>query len=128
MKKLATLILLLALLVGCGGPATEAIVMDEPVPPGAEGVQVVELEFTSEKIIPETVTIPANTKVLFVIRNTDQTLKEDHNLVAPEIGLKEIIVRPGQTVRRLWTSYGTPGTYRVGCTIHSWIDMKIVVK
>ena len=75
MKKLVTLIFLLTLLVACGGPATEAIVMDEPVPPGAEGAQVVELEFTSEKIIPETVTIPVNTKILFVIRNTDQKLK-----------------------------------------------------
>lgn len=119
-------------LAGCGGQqATPELVMDEPVPPGAEDAVVVELEFTADEIIPKEVTIPANTKVLFVIYNSDDKagdLNEDHNLVAPDVGLKEIVVVPGQTVRRLWDGYGTPGQYRLGCTIHSWIDMTLIVK
>jgi len=132
----ATLIFLLWViplaLAGCGGkPAEPQVVMDEPVPPGAEDAIVVELEFTADEIIPKEVTIPANKKVLFVIYNSDTKpgdKHEDHNLVAPDIGLKEILVVSGQTVRRLWEGYGTPGEYRLGCTIHSWIDMTLVVK
>jgi plastocyanin len=105
--------------------------MDEPVPAGAEDAMVVELEFTVDEIIPNQVTIPAGQEVLFVIYNSDTKegdLNEDHNLVAPDIVLKEMIVIPGQTIRRLWTAYDVPGEYRVGCTIHSWIDMTIVIE
>ncbi|MFZ5912300.1 MAG: cupredoxin domain-containing protein [Chloroflexota bacterium] len=105
--------------------------MDEPVPAGAEDAMVVELEFTSEEIIPDTISIPAGQKVLFVIYNSDIEeggLNEDHNLVAPDIGLREILVVPGQTVRRLWTAYDVPGKYRAGCTIHPWINMTIIIE
>jgi len=115
---------------GNGGDSDEAI-MDEPVPEGAENAMVVELEFTVDEIIPASVTIPADTDVLFVIYNSDTKegdLNEDHNLVAPDIGLQEILVMPGQTVRRLWHSYDVPGEYRVGCTIHPWIDMTLVIE
>lgn len=121
-------LLLVALLSACGG-AAEEIIMDEPVPAGAEGLMVIELNFTADEIFPTTVTVPANTEVLFVISNSDTVeLNEDHNLVGPEIGLQEIIVVPGQTVRRIWTTYDQPGEYRVGCTIHPWIDMTIVIE
>ena len=128
-------ILLLAsfLLVACGNSdaGSGEIVMDEPVPAGAEDAMVVELEFTVDEIIPNTVTIPAGQEVLFVIYNSDTKegdLNEDHNLVAPEIGMKEMIVIPGQTIRRTWKAYDQPGEYRAGCTIHSWIDMTIVIE
>lgn len=135
MKQIILLTLVLTLLLaltGCGGGGREEeYVMDEPVPPGAEDAFVVELEFTVEEIIPNTVTIPAGAETLFVIYNSDTKegdLNEDHNLVSPDIGLKEIVVHPGQRVRRLWTAYDQPGTYRVGCTIHPWIDMTIVIE
>lgn len=136
MKRIVPLTLVLTLLLamaGCGGGGGggEEYVMDEPVPAGAEDAFVVELEFTADEIVPTVVTIPAGAKVLFVIYNSDTKegdLNEDHNLVSPDIGLKEILVRPGQRVRRLWTAYDQPGTYRVGCTIHSWIDMTIVIE
>ena len=135
MKKLfLTLILVLAsfMLVACGGGGgSDEIIMDEPVPAGAEDAMVVELEFTVDSIIPDTVTIPAGEEVLFVIYNSDTKegdLNEDHNLVAPDINLKEMLVVPGQTIRRTWTAYDVPGEYRAGCTIHSWIDMTIVIE
>lgn len=133
MKKLLLLAVLAAalLLAGCGGSKQVELVMDEPVPAGAEDALVIELEFTVDEIIPAEVSIPAGAKVLFVIFNSDTKegdLNEDHNLVSPEIGLKEIIVVPGQTVRRLWTAYDKPGEYRVGCTIHSWIDMRFNIE
>lgn len=129
---LAALVLtLLLVMAGCGGGGGEEYVMDEPVPPGADDALVVDLEFTAEEIVPNTVTVPAGSKVLFVIYNSDTKegdLNEDHNLVSPDIGLKEIVVHPGQTVRRLWTAYDQPGSYRVGCTIHPWIDMTIDIE
>ena len=135
MKKTITISMLLLagfmLLVACGGGGGDEIIMDEPVPAGAEDAMVIELEFTVDEIIPHTVTIPAGQKVLFVIYNSDTKegdLNEDHNLVAPDIGLQEMIVLPGQTIRRLWTAYDVPGEYRAGCTIHSWIDMTIVIE
>lgn len=133
MKKMWIAVMLLAALAvaGCSKGGSDEIVMDEPVPAGAEDALVVELEFTADEIVPPQVTIPANQKVLFVIHNSDTRpgdLNEDHNLVAPDIGLREMIVIPGQTVRRLWDGYGVPGEYRAGCTIHSWIDMTLIIK
>lgn len=133
MKKLLyilAVLLLAAVLTACSsGGGGEEIIMDEPVPAGAEDAMVIELDFTADEIIPETVTIPAGEKVLFVITNTDTVdLNEDHNLVGPDIGLQEILVVPGQTARRLWTAYDVPGEYRVGCTIHPWIDMTIIIE
>lgn len=136
MKRIFLISMLLLasfLLVACGNSdgGSGETVMDEPVPAGAEDAMVVELEFTVDEIIPNTVTIPAGQKVLFVIYNSDTKegdLNEDHNLVAPDIGMKEMIVVPGQTIRRLWTAYDQPGEYRAGCTIHSWIDMTIVIE
>ena len=136
MKKTITISMLLLagfmLLAACGGGGGgDEIIMDEPVPAGAEDAMVIELEFTVDEIIPHTVTIPAGQKVLFVIYNSDTKegdLNEDHNLVAPDIGLQEMIVLPGQIIRRLWTAYDVPGEYRAGCTIHSWIDMTIVIE
>jgi len=136
MKKTITILMLLLagfmLLAACGGGGGgDEIIIDEPVPAGAEDAMVIELEFTVDEIIPHTVTIPAGQKVLFVIYNSDTKegdLNEDHNLVAPDIGLQEMIVLPGQTIRRLWTAYDVPGEYRAGCTIHSWIDMTIVIE
>ena len=126
-------ILVALALVACGGgnDAADEVIMDEPVPAGAEDAQVVELEFTVDEIVPNTVTIPADSDVLFVIYNSDTKegdLNEDHNLVAPDIGLQEILVVPGQTVRRVWHSYDQPGEYRIGCTIHPWIDMTVVIE
>jgi plastocyanin len=136
MKKTITISMLLLagfmLLAACGGGGGgDETIVDEPVPAGAEDAMVIELEFTVDEIIPHTVTIPAGQKVLFVIYNSDTKegdLNEDHNLVAPDIGLQEMIVLPGQTIRRLWTAYDVPGEYRAGCTIHSWIDMTIVIE
>ena len=91
---------------------------------------MVELDFTAEVIVPDNVTIPAGQEILFVVYNSDTEgdMQEDHNLVGPELGLREIIVVPGQTVRRLWDGYEEPGTYSVGCTIHPWIVMEITVE
>lgn len=135
MKKIfliSMMMLAVFILAACGGGGdSDEIIMDEPVPAGAEDAMVVELEFTVDEIIPNQVTIPAGQEVLFVIYNSDTKegdLNEDHNLVAPDIVLKEMIVIPGQTIRRLWTAYDVTGEYRVGCTIHSWIDMTIVIE
>jgi plastocyanin len=133
-KQFPLFIFLIAafILMSCGGSSgEEEIIMDEPVPPGGENAYKVELEFTQDEIIPNEVSIPADTDVLFVVYNSDTKegdLNEDHNLVGPDIGLDEILVVPGQTVRRLWHSYDVPGEYRVGCTIHPWIDMTINIE
>jgi len=124
MRKLIVVVALVALMllvVACGS-SKPPVVMDEPVPAGAEGAQVVELLFNTKDIVPATVNIKAGQKVLFVIKNTDP--KEDHNLVSPDLGIKEILVVPGQTARRLWTPPSTPGEYPAGCTIHPDIRMK----
>jgi plastocyanin len=104
--------------------------MDEPMPRGGEKAFLVELEFSAEEIIPNHITIPAGEKILFVVYNSDTSgdMNEDHNLVSPDLGLREILVVPGQTVRRIWDGYDEPGTYKVGCTIHPWIVMEITVE
>lgn len=107
--------------VACGG-GQAPVVMDEPVPAGAEGAKIVELTFSSADITPDKVSIKAGGKVLFVIKNTDK--QDDHNLVGTDIGLKEILVKPGQTVRRLWTAPAKTGEFPSGCTIHPEIRMK----
>jgi plastocyanin len=122
---LAILVVMTLALVGCGS-SKPPVVMDEPVPAGAEGAQVVELTFNTTDIKPSPVTVKAGQKVLFVIKNTDP--KEDHNVVSTELGIKEILVVPGQTVRRLWTPPTKTGEYNAGCTIHPDIRMKINVQ
>ena len=122
---LAVLVVMALLVAGCGS-SKPPVVMDEPVPSGAEGAQVVNLTFSSTDITPSPVKVKAGQKVLFVIKNTDT--KEDHNVVSPELGIKEILVVPGQTVRRLWTPNLKPGEYNSGCTIHPDIRMKFIVE
>jgi len=129
MRKLIVLVAVVAmmmLLVACGGSSKPPVVMDEPVPAGAEGAQVVELLFNTKDIVPATVTVKTGQKVLFVIKNTDP--KEDHNLVSQDLGIKEILVVPGQTARRLWTPTAKAGDYNAGCTIHPYIRMKFVIQ
>ncbi|MBI5300806.1 MAG: cupredoxin domain-containing protein [Chloroflexi bacterium] len=128
MRKLILLVAVLVvtmLVVACGS-SKPAVVMDEPVPAGADGAQIVNLSFNTTDISPATVTVKAGQKVLFVVKNTDP--KEDHNVVSQDLGIKEILVVPGQTARRLWTPTAKPGEYPTGCTIHPDIRMKIVVQ
>ncbi|ADU65317.1 hypothetical protein Selin_0569 [Desulfurispirillum indicum S5] len=106
--------------------ATPDYIKDEPVPPGAEGARVVELEFTPETILPNTITLNAGEKALFVIRNTDED--GEHNFLSSEAELSEILVYGGQTVRRLWTVTDKPGTYEPLCTLHPWIKMTMIVE
>ena len=123
---LVIILVIIALLsVACGG-GQAPIVMDEPVPAGAEGAKVVELTFSSVEIVPEKVALKAGEKVLFVIKNTDK--QDDHNLVGTDIGIKEILVKPGQTVRRLWTVPSKTGEFPSGCTIHPEIRMKFNIQ
>jgi plastocyanin len=119
------LLCLVVLVVACGG-SQQQVVMDEPVPAGAEGAQVVELIFTSTEIKPDKVSVKSGAKVLFVIKNTDK--QDDHNLVGADIGLKEILVKPGQTARRLWTAPTKTGEFPSGCTIHPEIRMKFTIQ
>lgn len=123
---LVTIVMVMVLVVACGGSSKPPVVLDEPVPAGAEGAQTVNLTFNTTDINPGTVSVKGGQKVLFVIKNTDP--KEDHNVVSPELGIKEILVVPGQTVRRLWTPPTKAGEYNAGCTIHSDIRMKITVQ
>ena len=124
MRTLIALIVLGVLALGVAACSSQApVVMDEPVPSGAEGAQIVELVFNEKEIKPEMVSIKPGAKVLFVIKNTDP--KEDHNLVGTDVGLKEIVVKPGQTVRRLWTAPSKTGEFPIGCTIHPEIRMKV---
>ena len=124
MRTLIALIVLGVLALGVAACSSQApVVMDEPVPSGAEGAQIVELVFNEKEIKPEMVSIKPGAKVLFVIKNTDP--KEDHNLVGQDVSLKEIIVKPGQTVRRLWTAPSKTGEFPIGCTIHPEIRMKV---
>ena len=124
MRTLIALIVLGVLGLGVAACSSQApVVMDEPVPSGAEGAQIVELVFNEKEIKPEMVSIKPGAKVLFVIKNTDP--KEDHNLVGQDVSLKEIIVKPGQTVRRLWTAPSKTGEFPIGCTIHPEIRMKV---
>ncbi len=125
--SLIVLVLVGLLLVACGGSGSSAqVVMDEPVPAGAEGAHIIELTFSPENIKPDNITLKAGEKVLFVIKNTDP--KEDHNLVGTDVNLKEILVKPGQTVRRLWTAPSKTGEFPVGCTIHPEIRMKFNIQ
>ena len=101
-------------------------VMDEPMPKGAEGLRVIELDFTIETILPNDITLKAGEKVLFVITNSDP--KEDHNLIEADAGLREILVHPGQTARRIWTAPAKTGSYIPACAIHPWIRMTMVVE
>lgn len=133
-----TLLLLLALgalvaLAACSGGSTGLrpgvdYVVDEPVPGGAENARQIELVFSADDIKPNSVTMKAGEKVLFVIKNTDLEKKEDHNFLSREAGLSEILVHPGQTARRLWTASSKPATYEPSCTIHPWIRMSFVVQ
>jgi plastocyanin len=130
MRKLMVVIILLGLalsVAACSGSGSSAqVVMDEPVPTGAEGAHTVELTFSTTDITPANVNVKAGEKVLFVIKNTDP--KEDHNLVGSDVNLKEILVKPGQTVRRLWTASTKTGEFNIGCTIHPEIRMKFNVQ
>ena len=125
------LLLLFAALVSCGGSKVgvrpdEKYEMDEPVPKGAGDAKTVNLTFTPETIVPNQLMLKAGEKVLFVIKNTDP--KEDHNFLEPDAGLEEILVHPGQTVRRLWTAPSKAGEYVPSCNIHPWISMTLVVQ
>ncbi len=134
MKKGLTLLMIIAAVIilsvsltGCGAPTVDKnFVMDEPAPSGASDAREIKLDFTSEKINPNSVEMKPSEKVMFTIHNTDP--KEDHNFLDPDSGLKEIVVHPGQTVRRLWTAPTKPGTYYPSCAIHPWIKMTFVVK
>lgn len=123
---LAIIIILSLMLFGCGGSKASEVIMDEPVPSGAGDARHIELEFDPDTILPNTVNIKAGEKILWVITNTD--VEEDHNFIEYEAGLEEILVVPGQTVRRLWTATSTPGTYEPYCAIHPWIRMTLIVE
>ena len=109
-----------------GVDPSDDFVMDEPMPSGGENAKKIELTFTRDAISPSSVTMKAGEKVLFVIKNVDS--QEDHNLLEPDAGLKEILVHPGQTVRRLWTAPDKAGAYEPTCAIHPWIRMTITVQ
>lgn len=137
MKRLLIILLGLLLVVtltGCGGSQDQGelseaeldYVLDEPVPEGAEDARVIELDFTTKTIEPNTVSMKAGEKILFVIKNTDP--EGEHNFLDAAAGLPEIIVYPNQTVRRLWTAPAEPGEYEPMCTIHPWIKMKFIVE
>lgn len=135
MKKLifvALLIFSMAALAACGGGTSggavpgEDYIVDEPMPSGAEDARKIELDFTPETIKPNEVTMKAGEKILFVIANTDE--EEEHNFLDPNAELKEILVHPGQTVRRLWTAPTEPGVYEPNCAIHPWIRMTFIVE
>ena len=134
MKKfvlIGLLLLSIFALAACGGGnggayPDEDYVMDEPMPSGAEDAHKIELVFTPETINPNEVKMKAGEEVLFVIKNTDE--EEDHNFLDPDGGLDEILVHPGQTVRRLWTAPDKPGVYEPNCAIHPWIRMTFVVE
>lgn len=99
---------------------------DEPIPAGAEDARVIELDFTPETILPNTVNIKAGEKILFVIKNTDED--GEHNFLSSTADLPEILVYGGQTVRRLWTAPGEPGVHEPLCTLHPWIKMTFIVE
>lgn len=136
MKKALVLLLAsgaLAVMTACAGGSTGLrpgvdYVVDEPVPAGAENARQIELIFSADDIQPNSATMKAGEKVLFVIKNTDMEKKEDHNFLSREAGLSEILVHSGQTARRLWTASSKPGTYEPSCTIHPWIRMRFVVQ
>ncbi len=128
MRTFIALVILgmLALVTVACGSGQQPIVMDEPVPAGAEGAHIVELTFSPTEITPEKVAVKGGEKVLFVIKNTDK--QDDHNLVGTDVNLKEILVKPGQTVRRLWTVPTKTGEFPSGCTIHPEIRMKFNIQ
>ena len=79
MKKkmlLIGLIALMSLIAACGGGSSgsDEIIMDEPMPSGGEDAFLVELDFSQDTIIPNTVTVPAGEEVLFVIFNVGQVV------------------------------------------------------
>ena len=122
-----TIILMSVSLSGCGAStSSKNVVVDEPAPSGSSDAREIKLDFTAETINPNTVEMKSGEKVMFTIKNTDK--KEDHNFLDPDGGLKEIVVHPGQTVRRLWTAPSKSGTYYPACAIHPWIKMTFVVK
>ncbi|OEH85063.1 hypothetical protein BHU72_05485 [Desulfuribacillus stibiiarsenatis] len=136
MKKLLGIALVTVLslsLVACGGndaasSPTPAPVTNEipPIPAGYEDARIINLDFTPQTIVPNSITLKAGEKVVFEIVNTDPD--GEHNFLSKEIGLPEILVDGGQTVRSGWEVPNKPGTYEPLCTIHPWIKMTFVVE
>ncbi len=138
MKRLVmilSMILLSLSLVACGGEESEEssapvpgtdYVLVEDTPPGAEDARTIQLDFTPETIIPNEITMKPGEKILFEIKNTD--LDGEHNFLGADVGLPEILVHAGQTVKRVWHAPDTPGTYEPLCTLHPWIKMTFVIE
>lgn len=86
---------------------------------GGQEIQIIagEREDGTMYFEPSVITVPAGTKVTFVIKNVG---KLDHEFESPEkgeAGIEEILIPSGRTRRVNWTAPSQPATFPVYCDL-----------
>jgi plastocyanin len=74
---------------------------------------------------PAALDASAGQRITFDIENQDDV---DHNLVAAEAGLSEVVLSGSQRKTVAWTAPTQPGIYHLVCTYHRGMEIIVTVK
>jgi DNA-binding beta-propeller fold protein YncE len=99
-------------------PAAAAATTAEP----SNAVSIVARAF---RFSPNTLEVAPGQRITLDIQNQDDA---DHNLVAEDAGLSEVVLAGSQRRMVGWTAPSRPGTYRLVCTYHRGMEIVVTVK
>jgi len=74
---------------------------------------------------PDTLNVTPGQRITFDIQNLDDA---DHNLVAEDAGLSEVVLPNSQRRTVAWTAPSRPGVYKLVCTYHRGMEIVVTVK
>jgi len=103
-------------------PYTAPTASPATTPQASDAISVVARTF---RFSPDTLEVTAGQRITFNIENQDDV---DHNLVAEDAGLSEVVLSGSQRRVVAWTAPSRPGIYKLVCTYHRGMEIVVTVK
>jgi DNA-binding beta-propeller fold protein YncE len=103
-------------------PYTATAAVTPSLPSSSDAIAVVARAF---RFSPATLEVTAGQRITFNIDNQDDA---DHNLVAADAGLSEVVLSGSQRKAVAWIAPSRPGTYKLVCTYHRGMEIVVTVK